>query len=61
MSNKNVTAAALSGAAAAAVVGTAVYMMNDKSGRNVHKVKRSAAKTVHAVGNIVNGISEMIH
>jgi len=60
MSNKNVTAAAISGAAAAAVVGTAVYMMNGKN-KSVHKVKRSAAKTVHAMGSIVNGISEMIH
>ena len=57
--NKNVTTAALSGAAAAAVVGTAVYMMNGKS-RTVHKIKRNAAKTVHATGSIVSGVSEML-
>lgn len=60
MNNKtSITTAVISGAAAAAVVGTAAYMMNGKS-RNVHKIKRNAAKTARAMGSIVNGISEMV-
>lgn len=58
MMNKGVSAA-ISGLAAAAVVGSAVYMMNGKPS-TVKKVKRSAAKTVRAMGSIVNGISDMM-
>lgn len=56
--NKAVSAL-VSGAAAAAAVGTAVYMMN---GRNsgMKKMRRSAAKTVKAVGSIANGISSIM-
>ena len=47
------------GAAAAAAIGTAVYMMSGKR-RNARKMKRGAAKTIHAVENIVSGISDMV-
>ena len=50
----------MSGAAAAAAIGTAVYMMNGRSGSNVRKMRKSAAKTVKAVGNIANGISSIM-
>lgn len=58
MMNKGITAV-LSGAAAATVVGTAVYLMN---GRNscMKKIRKSAAKTVRAMGNIVDGVSEIM-
>ena len=52
--------AVMSGAAAAAAIGTAVYMMNGRSGSNVRKMRKSAAKTVKAVGNIANGISSIM-
>ena len=52
--------AVMSGAAAAAANGTAVYMMNGRSGSNVRKMRKSAAKTVKAVGNIANGISSIM-
>jgi hypothetical protein len=50
------------GIAAAAAVGTAVYMMSSsgRSHSNMRKVKRSAEKTVRAMGNIVDGISEIV-
>ncbi len=58
--NRTVSAV-VSGAAAAAAIGTAVYMMNNRSGHaNVRKMRRSAAKTVKAVGNIANGISSIM-
>ncbi len=50
----------MSGAAAAAAVGTAVYMMNGRRGSNVRRMRKSAAKTVKAVGSIANGISGII-
>ncbi len=56
--NKTISAI-VSGMAAAAIVGTTVYMMNDRS-RSMQKVKRSAAKTVRAMGSIVDGITEMV-
>ena len=56
--NKGVSAAG-TGAAAAAPIGTAVYMMSGKR-RNARKMKRGAAKTIHAVENIVSGISDMV-
>lgn len=58
MKNKGITAM-VSGAAAAAVVGTAVYLMSGQNS-SMKKIKRSAAKTVRAMGNIVDGVSEMI-
>ena len=58
--NKAVSAV-MSGAAAAAAIGTAVYMMNERRSRpNVRKMRRSAAKTVKAVGSIANGISSIM-
>ncbi|MBQ7937759.1 MAG: hypothetical protein IJ283_04620 [Oscillospiraceae bacterium] len=57
--NKTVSAL-MSGAAAAAAVGTAVYMMNGTKRNSVRKVRKSAAKTVKAVGNIANGISSIM-
>ena len=42
-----------------AAIGTAVYMMSGKR-RNARKMKRGAAKTIHAVENIVSGISDMV-
>ena len=57
--NKAVSAV-MSGAAAAAAVGTAVYMMNNRSGSKVKKMRKSAAKTVKAVGSIANGISSIM-
>ena len=57
--NRTVSAV-MSGAAAAAALGTAVYMMNGRSGSNVRKMRKSAAKTVKAVGNIANGISSIM-
>ena len=57
--NKAISAV-MSGAAAAAAVGTAVYMMNNHSGSKVKKMRKSAAKTVKAVGNIANGISSIM-
>ena len=56
--NKGVSAA-VTGAAAAAAIGTAVYMMSGKR-RNARKMKRGAAKTIHAVENIGSGISDMV-
>ena len=56
--NKGVSAA-VTGAAAAAAIGTAGYMMSGKR-RNARKMKRGAAKTIHAVENIVSGISDMV-
>ena len=58
--NRTVSAV-MSGAAAAAAIGTAVYMMNGRRGSNVRKMRKSAAKTVKAVGNIANGISSIMH
>ncbi len=58
MMKKGITAM-ISGAAAAAVVGTAVYLMNEQN-HSMKKIKRSAAKTVRAMGNIVDGVSEII-
>ncbi len=53
--------AIMGGAAAAAAVGTAVYMMsNSRSHSNVKKMRKSAAKTVKAVGSIANGISSIM-
>ena len=60
--NKSVSkgvSAAVTGAAAAAAIGTAVYMMSNKH-RSARKMKRGAAKTIHAVENIVSGISDMV-
>ncbi len=58
--NRTVSAV-MGGAAAAAAIGTAVYMMNGKKGnRNMRKMRRNAAKTVKAVGSIANGISSMM-
>ncbi len=48
--NKGVSAA-VTGAAAAAAIGTAVYMMCGKR-RTARKMKRGAAKTMHPVVNI---------
>ena len=56
--NKGVSAA-VTGAAAAAAIGTAVYMMSGKR-RNARQMKRGAAKPIHAVENIVSGISDMV-
>ncbi len=50
----------MSGAAAAAAIGTAVYMMSGSRKNSVRKMRRSAAKTVKAVGNIANGISSIM-
>ena len=57
--NRTVSAI-MGGAAAAAAVGTAVYMMNNHRGSNVKRMRKSAAKTVKAVGNIANGISSIM-
>lgn len=57
--NRTVSAL-MGGAAAAAAVGTAVYMMNNRRGSNVKRMRKSAAKTVKAVGNIANGISSIM-
>ena len=57
--NKAISAV-MSGAAAAAAVGTAVYMMNNKRGASIKKMRKSAAKTVKAVGSIANGISSIM-
>ena len=57
--NKGVSAA-VTGAAAAAAIGTAVYMMANSKHRSARKMKRGAAKTIHAVENIVSGISDMV-
>ncbi len=54
--------AIMGGAAAAAAVGTAVYMMNNRhSHSNVRRMRKNAAKTVKAVGSIANGISSIMH
>lgn len=58
MMNKGITAV-LSGAAAATVVGTAVYLMNGRNS-SMKKIRKSAAKTVRAMGNIVDGVSEIM-
>ena len=58
--NKTVSAV-MSGAAAAAAIGTAVYMMSGRRNHsNMRKMRRSAAKTVKAVGSIANGISNIM-
>ena len=54
--NKAVSAI-MSGAAAAAAIGTAVYMMNGSKSSNMRRMRKNAAKTVKAVGSIANGIS----
>ena len=58
--NRTVSAV-MSGAAAAAAVGAAVYMMNGSRRSNVKRMRKSAAKTVTAVGSIANGISSIMH
>ncbi len=50
----------MGGAAAAAAIGTAVYMMNHKKPSNMRKMRRGAAKTMKTVGSIANGISTMM-
>ena len=57
--NRTVSAV-MSGAAAAAAIGTAVYMMNGNRNSSVRKMRKSAAKTVKAVGSIANGISSIM-
>jgi len=57
--NRTVSAV-MSGAAAAAAIGTAGYMMNNRRGSNVKRMRKSAAKTVKAVGSIANGISSIM-
>ena len=56
--NRTVSAV-MSGAAAAAAIGTAVYMMNNRNS-SVKKMRKNAAKTVKAVGSIANGISSIM-
>ena len=51
----------LTSAAVGMIAGTAVYMMNGRRGSNVRKMRKSAAKTVKAVGSIANGISSIMH
>ena len=57
--NKTVSAI-MSGAAAAAAIGTAVYMMNGRRSSNMRHMRKNAAKTVKAVSNIASGISSMM-
>ena len=47
-----------SGMAAAAIVGTAVYLMSSKPA--MRKVKRSAAKTIRAMSDIAGDISDLV-
>lgn len=52
--NKIITSA-ITGAAVTMAVGTAAYMASGKNGKK-RQMKKTAAKAVHAVGEIVNGI-----
>ncbi|HNW04265.1 MAG TPA: hypothetical protein PLP20_02640 [Oscillospiraceae bacterium] len=57
--NRNM-AAIFSGVAAATAIGTAIYAMSGNS-RNVRKLRRSARRTMSAVGSIVDGVSAIMH
>lgn len=58
--NKLMTSA-LTGAAATMAVGAAAYMMNGKSpAKKRRQMKKTAVKAVQAVGEIVNGISDVM-
>lgn len=53
---------ALTGAAVTAAVGTAAYLMNGKSpAKKRRQMKKTAAKTAQAVGDIVQGITTAMH
>ena len=59
--NKMLTSA-LTGAAVTAAVGTAAYLMNGKSPVKKRKqIKKTATKAIQAVGEIVDGISTVMH
>lgn len=53
-------AAIISGVAAATAIGTAIYAMSGNT-RNMRRLRRSARRTMSAVGNIVDGVSAMMH
>ena len=49
----------LTGAAVTAAVGTAAYMMTGKKKNTAKQLKKKAGKAVQAVGDIVEGISNI--
>lgn len=58
--NKLITTA-LTGAAVTMAVGTTAYMINSKTpARKRAKMKKTAVKAAHAMGDIVNGITSAI-
>ena len=59
--NKMLTSA-WTGAAVTAAVGTAAYLMNGKSPAKKRKqIKKTATKAIQAVGEIMDGISTVMH
>lgn len=50
----------LTGAAVTAAVGTAAYMMTGKKKNTAKQLKKKAGKAVKAVGDIVEGISNIM-
>ena len=50
----------LTGAAVTAAVGTAAYMMTGKKKNTAKQLKKKAGKAVQAVGDIVEGISNIM-
>ncbi|RGB63736.1 hypothetical protein DW086_13715 [Harryflintia acetispora] len=53
---------ALTGVAVTMAVGTAAYMMTQKSpAKKRRQMKKTADRAIHAVGEIVDGISSVMH
>lgn len=50
----------LTGAAVTAAVGAAAYMMTGKKKNTAKQIKKTATKAVQAVGDIVDGISNIV-
>jgi len=56
-----IVTSAVTGAAVAAAVGTAAYMMSAKSmGAQRRKFKRSAGRAIRTMGDIIGNVSQMI-
>lgn len=49
------------GIAAAAAVGTAAYMLNERGhNRKLRRFKRGAERTLHTVEGVIDGMSSML-
>ncbi len=58
--NRGLASMAL-GIAAAAAVGTAAYMLNERGhNRKLRRFKRGAERTLHTVEGVIDGMSSML-